>query len=94
MSKHIPTKAQEIAFKKVVKAIKELRKLGLAVYAKQCNLVAYTKAADQYAQEFSPLHKMGKYGAIPCLSEPCFTDSGADDYATYISTEDQAKFNS
>lgn len=93
MKSHIPNKRQQEAFDKAVRAILNLQKVGLVVYGKQQNLVAYTTAADEYAQQYSPLDKMGYCGQIPCLNKECLTDTGADDYAGYISDEDRIKFN-
>jgi hypothetical protein len=61
-----------------------MQKLGLRIYAKQWSLVAYTEAADDYADENDPLMK-ANHGAIPNLSKHCLNDSGADDFANYIS---------
>lgn len=94
---HIANKEQEKAFKEAVAALKKCKKLGLKVYAKQYDLVAYTKAADDYADEKCPLHRLsdvGNYGNIPYLvSNSILADSGADDYAVYVSQKDADKFN-
>jgi hypothetical protein len=94
---HIPNKEQERAFKQAVAAIKKCKKLGLIVYAKQWSLVAYTKEADNYADKKCPLHKMSSfndYGTIPNLNaSSVLADSGADDFAFYISQEDKDKYN-
>lgn len=89
---HIPTKEQEKLFKQAVNAIKKCKKSGLRIYAKQWSLVAYTEAADDYADKNDPLMK-GGYGIIPNLSAHCLSDSGADDYAGYINEEDRELFN-
>ena len=97
MSKHIATKEQEKAFKQAVSALKKCKKLGLRIYAKQYNLVAYTKEADDYADENCPLHllpRVDNFGVIPHLNaSSVLSDSGADDYAVYISQEDADKYN-
>jgi hypothetical protein len=94
---HIPNKEQEKAFKTAVNALKKCRDLGLRVYAKQYELIAYTKEADIYADSKCPLHKMANfddYGNIPHLcGQSILSDSGADDYAFYISLEDKELFN-
>jgi len=90
---HIPNKEQEKAFRVAVNALKKCRKLGLRVYAKQWSLVAYTKDADDYADKNDPQFNILGYGVVPHLSETCLTDSGADDYASYITQEDKNKFN-
>ena len=94
---HIATKEQEKAFKEAVNAIKKCRNLGLRVYAKQHDLVAYTKDANDYADEKCPLHRLSyvdNHGTIPYLcGNSILSDSGADDYAVYTSQQDAYKFN-
>ena len=93
MSSHIISEEQERAFNSAVRAILKCKKLGLAIYGKAESLVAYTKEADKYADEFSPLHMIGDYGTIPHLSKSCLNDSGADDFACYATKEDELKYN-
>jgi len=94
---HTPNKEQEKAFKAAIDALKKCKKLGLRIYAKQWDLVAYTKDADDYADEKCPLHKMSRLnncGTIPYLDgNRILSDSGADDFAFYISQEDKEKYN-
>ena len=91
---HIPNNEQKKAFKQLIASFEKCNKLGLVIYAKQYNLVAYTKEADSYAEETNEsLLKIGSFGQIPCLSAKCLADSGADDYACYITKEDELNFN-
>lgn len=92
---HIPNDKQIKAFNNAVKAIKKLRDLDMMIYGKQDYLVAYTKDADNYIQEYAPLHKIfdETFGTVPCLNFRCLNDSGADDYASYISKEHHDEFN-
>ena len=59
--------------------------------------VAYTKDADYYADDKCPLHRMEfleSFGTIPFLEGfSVLSDSGADDYAFYVSQEDVDAFN-
>lgn len=97
MGKHLANKRQQKAFEKVVKAMENAKKLGLVFYAKQWTLVAYTKDADNYAEQNCPLHKLSyveNCGVIPYLDAyGLLSDSGADDYAVYISDKDAKKYN-
>lgn len=91
---HIPNEQQEKAFKAVERAINKCKKLGLVIYAKQYDLVAYTKEANEYAEITNEsLLRIGNYATIPHLSlRQSLADSGADDYACYISKEDENKY--
>lgn len=94
MGKHEPTKAQEKAFKDVISAIKKAKKAGLVFYAKQWNLVAYRKEADDYLESFNFSEVLsGKGSVVEYLSDNVLSDSGADDYGRYISFEDEEKYN-
>lgn len=91
---HIPTIEQEKAFKSAINALKKCKKLGLVIYAKQYDLVAYTKEADDYAEEFGFEKALtGEGSQMPCLSATILADSGADDYPVYRTKEDQYLFN-
>ena len=95
MSKHIPNERQKKAFAQVIKAIERAKKAGLVFYAKSNALVAYTKNADDYANQwdFSTLLSRAEGRTIPFLGENILTDSGADDYVGYMTKEDQKKYN-
>jgi hypothetical protein len=91
---HIPTIEQEKAFKSAINALKKCKKLGLVIYAKQYALVAYTKEADDYAEEFGFIKAlMGDGSQMPHLYANILADSGADDYPVYRTREDQYLFN-
>lgn len=91
---HIPTKEQEKAFKSAINALKKCKELGLVIYAKQYDLVAYTKEADDYAEEFGFEKALkGKGSQMPCISTTVLSDSGADDYPVYRTKFDQEFFN-
>jgi hypothetical protein len=91
---HIPTIEQEKAFKVAINALKKCKKLGLVIYAKQYDLVAYTKEADDYAEEFGFEKALkGEGSQMPCLSVSILADSGADDYPVYRNKKDQELFN-
>lgn len=91
---HIPNIEQIKAFKQLVNSFKKCKKLGLVIYAKQYDLVAYTKEADEYAEEFGFEKALtGDGGVIPYISAKVLTDSGADDYALYRTIEDEEHFN-
>lgn len=93
---HTPNDKQIKAFNNAVKAIKKLRDLDMIIYGKQDYLVAYTKDADNYIRKYNPLHKTIDHCSdimVTCLNERCLNDSGADDYACYISKEDHDKYN-
>jgi hypothetical protein len=91
---HIPTIEQEKAFKSVINALKKCKKLGLVIYAKQYDLVAYTKEADDYAEEFGFEKALsGSGNQMPCISVQILQDSGADDYPVYRNKKDQDLFN-
>jgi hypothetical protein len=93
MGKHTPTPTQVKIFKDAVKAIKKAKKAGLVIYAKQYDLVAYNKSADDYI-ESDFLNSLGTgFSQIECLSERCLADSGADDYGSYRSAEDEEKYS-
>jgi len=93
--KHQANKKQEEAFKEVVNSFKKARKLGLVFYAKSDTLVAYTKQADSYISEIDFHKACGfEFSQVPNLgSLECITDSGADDYGTYRSEEDEFKYS-
>ena len=91
---HTPTKEQEKAFKSAINALKKCKKLGLVIYAKQYDLVAYTKEADDYAEEFGFEEALrGEGSQMPCISTNILADSGADDYPVYRTKSDQEMFN-
>ena len=91
---HIPNTEQIKAFKQLVSYFKKCKKLGLVIYAKQYCLAAYTKEADDYAEETNKrLLCIGNYGTIPYLFAEVLADSGADDYACYVTEKDQKLFN-
>lgn len=83
---------QEKAFNKVIKAIKDAKKKGLVFYGKQNNLVAYTKQAETYIETDIDGCWFGKGKVIDYLSANVLSDSGADDYALYRTTEDAQNF--
>lgn len=91
---HYANKKQEEAFKEVVKAFQKARKLGLVFYGKSDTLIAYTKQADNYIDQV-PFHQACAtgYSSLPCLTAlKCISDSGADDYGSYRSQEDEDKY--
>ena len=91
---HIPNTEQIKAFKQLVKSFEKCKKLGLVIYAKQYHLAVYTKEADDYAEKTNKsLLCIGDYGTIPYLSAKVLADSGADDYACYVTEKDQELFN-
>ena len=91
---HIPNTEQIKAFKQLVSSFEKCKKLGLVIYAKQYRLTAYTKEADDYAEETNKsLLCIGHYGTIPHLSAEVLADSGADDYACYVTEKDKKLFN-
>lgn len=95
MSKHVANEKQVASFKAIVKAIKAANKIGLVFYAKSDNLVAYTKEADHYIENEHGFDTClrGKGGQIPKLTASILADSGADDYPSYVTKEDDSKFN-
>lgn len=94
MADHNPNKRQQAAFEKVVKAFEKARETGLTFYAKQGSLIAYNKPAFEYEADLDEYFANGEGCVIPFLnSDSCIQDSGADDYARYISLEDEKKFN-
>jgi hypothetical protein len=91
---HIPNDKQIKAFNALIANFKKCNKLGLKIYAKQWCLVAYTLEADEYAERTNEsLLRIGSFGAVPFISGKCLADSGADDYANYITEKDQLLFN-
>lgn len=96
MRTHVPTAAQKKAFDKVVKAFQMAKKSGLVFYAKSQNIVAYTKEADNYIENEHGFENClrGEGYQIPYISKSfLINDSGADDYASYITKDDELKFN-
>jgi len=93
MEVHTASKAQKKAFDQVVKAIERAKKTGLVFYGKQWDLVAYTKQADDYANEFGFERSLSGVSQIPYLSKHILADCGADDYSRYRTQEDREKFN-
>lgn len=92
MKTHRANKEQEVAFNKVIKAIKQAKAKGLCFYGKQDSLVAYTKTADNYMRQYDFDRLLGRCNSvIPYLAETVLHDSGADDYAQYYNPEDQPK---
>jgi len=89
-NKYIPSQVQVKAFENVIKAIRDANKKGLVFYGKQENLVAYTKEADRYANQFDFGNLLrGRGCEIHFLNESILIDSGADDYGRYMSIEDE-----
>lgn len=76
---------QRLAFEKVVTAIRDAQKQGLAFYGKQEKLVAYTKEASNYIviNDLTEIKYTGN-AQIECLAESLLTHSGADDYPMYL----------
>jgi len=73
------TTEQKKAFGKVVKAIKDAKKTGIAFYAKSNELCAFQSKAMEHA---APLHSIGRFdyaNPIPYESATVLADSGADD---------------
>lgn len=95
MGKHIANDKQRKAFDALIKAFKACNKAGLVIYAKSEKLVAYTKQADNYIEVEHGFEKcLRSYcGQVPCLTSNILADSGADDYASYVSEEDHDKYN-
>lgn len=99
---HNPTKAQIKAFEKAVVALYKCKSLGLKLYGRQFDLIAFTSQADNYVHE-TGLETCMNYvsGEIPHLSASSLSthhsnflsDSGADDGVYYQSDEDEQKFN-
>ena len=90
MGKFTPTKKQEDAFKDVVKAFKKAKKTGLVFYGKQDSIVAYKKNADDYLDVGLHVCCGTGYSQVECLNSlGCIDDSGADDYGSYLSQEDE-----
>lgn len=88
------TLKQEEAFKKVEKAIKDAKKLGLVFYAKSEKLVAYTKQANDYIEEDFESSLRGKGNQVECISKSgLINDSGADDYGCYRTEADEEKYS-
>lgn len=89
-NKFKPTAAEELAFEKVIDAINEAKKLGLRFYGKQGRLVAYNKHAEAYEQKhgfYKLLHTTGER-QLPHLGSLVLSDSGADDYISYLPGDD------
>lgn len=93
--KYIANKSQVAAFNKVIKAIQAAKKTGLVFYAKQWNIVAYTKEADNYIENIIGFERSlrGGNGQVHNLSSNILADSGADDYGSYATTEDNPDNN-
>ena len=89
--KFSPNKKQDLAFKKVAKAIKDAQKTGLVFYAKSDCLVAYTKQADKYNSEVDFRYTLGTgFSQVSCISQTgLIIDSGADDYPSYRTRADE-----
>jgi len=91
---HNPTHEQEKAFKKVESAMKNAKKTGLRFYGKSDVLIAYTEEAANYQNIDFNACLSGDGSTIPYLSaRNVLDDSGADDYACYLSLEHQEKYN-
>jgi hypothetical protein len=87
--KFLATNQQEKAFKRAINAIKKCHKLGLVIYAKQYDLVAYTKFADDYIEKHGFLNLLQNGNSkVECISIQCLSDSGADDYPSYLTNDD------
>lgn len=95
MSKHIANQKQRKAFDTLIKAFKACNKAGLVIYAKSENIVAYTKQADHYIEVEHGFEKClrGMGNQIPCLIARLLADAGADDHPSYVSMEDDKKYN-
>ena len=93
MIKFTPTIEQEKAYKDVIKAIKKAKKLGLVFYGKSGALVAYTKQADDYIENNFRESLRGRGGQVDNLHENILADSGADDYGSYLTKEDEEKYS-
>lgn len=93
--KHTANKKQTEAFEALVKAFKRCKNTGLVLYAKSEFVVAYTKQADEYVEKKHGFETClaSCNGQIPCLSANVLADSGADDYASYVSEEDKLRFD-
>lgn len=89
-NKFIPTAKEELAFKKVIKAINEAKKLGLRFYGQQHMLTAFNAHAEKYMSNFSVENLMSKCGngRIPNLSANVLSDSGADDEIYFNTSAD------
>lgn len=89
-----PTAEQKRAFYKVEKAIKNAKKLGLVFYGKQDSLVAYTEKANNYIEKEGFFECLtGRGSQIDHVSAlGLINDSGADDYARYVTQADQEKY--
>jgi len=94
MKKHKANKAQEEAFKQVVKAINRAKSKGLVFYGKQYSLVAYTRQANNYIEnEVGFIESLGTgFSHVPYLGNECLHDSGADDFGDYKNLEDEEKY--
>lgn len=75
MKNHTPTKRQEAAFSKAIKAIKQAQKLGLKLNIDfEGNLIAYRKEAMDYIE--STNYNESGDELIPSLKHHCEIDSG------------------
>lgn len=91
MNKHHFNEKELIAFKNVVKAIKQAKKLGISFYGLQNNLVGYNKFSANYIDRNSDtalLSSSAHNGIIPYESASVLTDSGADDYYHFNQKDD------
>ena len=88
------TKKQEELFNKVIQAMELAKKGGLFFYGKSGALVAYTKQVENYVDEhgFEELLR-GRGNQIPYLTSEILSDSGADDYISYRTQEDEEKYS-
>ncbi len=92
MGKFTLTDEQEKAFKKVISAMKKAQKTGLVIYAKQYDLVAYTREANDYIEENFEKSLATGFNQVENISIACLADSGADDYGCYRSQSDEDYF--
>ena len=93
MGKHSPNEKQIKAFNDVVAAIKKAKTTGLVFYGKCSTLVAYTKKADDYIHEVEFGLGIGTgFRQVECLGATVLKDSGADDYGSYRSENDELKY--
>lgn len=85
------TKAQAKAFAQVVKAIERAKEKGLCFFGKQYSLVAYDKQTAVYEDRHGLLERRGCNGnnmLEHLIAHGLLHDSGADDYARYITNKD------
>jgi len=84
------TKGQAKAFAQVIKAMKRAQSKGLMFYGKQWSLVAINKETAKYESDNDILNNRRCNGDNEIENFSChiLADSGADDYANYLSNAD------